>query len=288
MARLAGVPAMCAAMLLWPIVETLASMLSRPYSAVEVVWVRYGTHLALMLLLWSRVGPARLVRTRRPGVHVLRGLTMLGMPLTFVVGITRLPVDVVMSVFWIAPLLAMLVAAVWMGERAGRRQWAAAFAAYAGVLLILRPSTVPRTAVVWPLAMAGCFALYQVLTRFLREETTGARLFYTALAVWLPLSVAVPWVWKTPTLRDLALMMSIGVLGFLFLLGLDRALDAAALSRLAPFALAQPLWTVLIAATLTGRWPPRAALVGIVVVLVAWLVFAWPGREAGTPTLRSG
>jgi hypothetical protein len=42
------------------------------------------------------------------------------------------------------------------------------------------------------------------------------------------------------------------------------------------------------AAALTGRRPLRAALVGMVVVLVGWLVFAWPGQEAGTPALHSG
>jgi|KBSSwiStaDraftv2_1062776.scaffolds.fasta_scaffold327774_3 hypothetical protein len=49
--RLAVVGVMCLAMLLWPIVELLASFLSRPYSPFEVVWFRYGTHLVLMLVL---------------------------------------------------------------------------------------------------------------------------------------------------------------------------------------------------------------------------------------------
>jgi drug/metabolite transporter (DMT)-like permease len=87
-----------------------------------------------------------------------------------------------------------------------------------------------------------------------------------------------PWFWKTPTPRDLALMMSIGVLGFLFLLGLDRALDAAPVTRLAPFALAQPIWSVLVGAALSGRRPTLGDIAGSVVVLAAWLAFAWPGR----------
>jgi drug/metabolite transporter (DMT)-like permease len=148
-----------------------------------------------------------------------------------------------------------------------------------GSALVLGPFAVTlRRAAILPLLMAGCFALYLVLTRFMRDETTASRLFYTALGVWLPLGLVVPWVWKTPTLRDLGLMSSIGVLGFLFLLGLDHALDAAPVRRVAPFALAQPIWTVVIDAGLSGHAPSRHVGVGIMILLGAWLVFAWPER----------
>jgi hypothetical protein len=40
------------------------------------------------------------------------------------------------------------------------------------------------------------------LTRFMRDETAAARLFYTALGVWVPLSLVLPWFWTTPTPRD--------------------------------------------------------------------------------------
>ena len=276
------------AMLLWPIVEWLALTLSKPYSPFEVVWVRYGVHLVLMLALWTPGGPARLVRTRRPGLHVIRALTMLGMPACFVLAITRMPLDAVMSLFWISPLVAMLLAAMWLGDRPGRRRWTSSAAAYGGVLFVLEPFAVTlRWALILPLLMAACFALYLVLTRLMRGETAASRLFYTALGVWVPLGLVVPWGWKTPTLRDFAIMASIGVLGFLFLLGLDLALDAAPVGRLAPFVLAQPIWIVLIDAIVGGRAPARHVVAGVVIVLGAWLVFAWPERRVRARWERS-
>jgi drug/metabolite transporter (DMT)-like permease len=273
-------------MLLWPVVEALAGFLTRGYSPFEVVWVRYGTHLLLMLVLWTPGGPARLIRTRRPGLQMLRGLTMLGMPAFFVLGAMRMPVDTVMAVFWIAPLVAMLLATRWLGERISARHWAATVLACAGGVLVVAPSALPRRSIVLPLAMAACFALYQVLTRALRDETTTARLFYTAFSVWLPLGLAAPWFWTTPRPRDLALMMAIGVLGFLFLLALDHALDSAPVTRLAPFAVAQPIWSVVVEATV-GR--DRLSLVtvsGVVLVLVAWVALIWPLRSRSTATLH--
>ena len=280
---------LCLAMLLWPIVERLAQALSQPYSPFQIVWVRYSVHLVLMLALWTPGGPARLVRTRRPGLQVIRGLTMLGMPTCFVLAHARMSLDAVMSLFWISPLMAMLVAALWLGDRPGGRRWASAAAAYGGVLLVLESFAVtPRRASVLPLIMAACFALYLVLTRLMRGETGASRLFYTALGVWVPLGLVMPWVWKTPTLRDFGLMASIGILGFLFLLGLDLALDDAPIGRLAPFVLAQPIWLVLIDALVGGRAPTQRVVAGIVLVLGAWLVFAWPERRGRTRWERGG
>jgi drug/metabolite transporter (DMT)-like permease len=277
---------MAVAMGLWPVVEALASFLSRGYSPFEIVWIRYGTHLLLMLLLWTPGGPWRLVRTGRPVLHAVRGLTMLGMPAFFVLGAMRMPVDTVMSVFWIAPLVAMLLATRWLGERVGARCWATTAIACAGAVFVIGPSAMPRWSIVLPLAMAACFALYQVLTRSMRDETTAARLFYTAFSVWLPLGLVAPWFWTTPTPRDLALMMAIGALGFLFLFALDHALDAAPVTRVAPFVLAQPLWGVLVDAVIGRGQPTLGTVTGVVMILLAWLALIWPLRSRSSPTLH--
>ena len=46
------------------------------YPVPQVVWARYFFQFALMLLLIPRVGIAELVRTARPGIHVIRGLLL--------------------------------------------------------------------------------------------------------------------------------------------------------------------------------------------------------------------
>jgi drug/metabolite transporter (DMT)-like permease len=276
---LTGVASMCVAMLVGLVMELLPRYLSRAYSPYEIVWIRYGTHLALMLLLWAPADPRRLARTRHPGLHAVRALTMLVMPVTFVVAITRYPMDAVLAVFWIQPLMATAFAAVGLRERVPLRWWVAGGVAYAGSLMLYPPARVLRAdLLILPLAMAACFALYQVLTRAMREEPTVVRLFYTALGVWVPLSVAVPWFWTTPTPRDLVLMMTVGVLGYVALFYLDRALDEASVAKVAPFVLVQPVAGVFLEAAVHARRPALTSIAGVAVVLVAWVVLAWRKR----------
>jgi drug/metabolite transporter (DMT)-like permease len=285
-ARVTAIVSICLAMACWPIVEALPRFMSQSYSPIQIVWTRYATHLLLMLVWWipRRRGADFLVRTQRPLLQALRSVTMVGMPACFVVASIFMPLTAVMSVFWIVPLLVIGLAIGTLGERVTGWQGLAAGAAYVGTLLVLSPPSdgVVRWTSIWPLLMAGCFALYQILTRMLRHETTSSRLFYTALGVWLPLTFALPWSWKSPRPRDLALMATIGVLGLVFLWGLDRALDAAPASQLAPFVLAQPIWVVVLEAVLHRTLPGGATIGGIIVVFAAWLIFLWARNEGSS------
>ena len=79
-----GMLCMIAFALLWALVEVFASWLSRPYSPYQVVWARYGSHLAIMLAIWGWRDPLVLVRTRRPALQIARSLLMLVMPAAWI------------------------------------------------------------------------------------------------------------------------------------------------------------------------------------------------------------
>jgi hypothetical protein len=53
-----------------------------------------------------------------------------------------------------------------------------------------------------------------------------------------------------------------------------------------PFALAQPIWGVVVETMVTAGRPSLAAVTGVVVVLVAWLALIWPLRSRRTPALH--
>ena len=81
-------------------------------------------------------------------------------------------------------------------------------------------------------------------------------------------------------------MVSIGVLGFLFLLGLDYALDAAPAVLVGPFTLATPIWTVAIDVGLRGQPLMRHTIAGILVLLGAGLVLLWWERAPLSSRVR--
>ena len=204
---------------------------------------------------------------------------MLLMPISFIVALGHVSVSNVMAVFWLAPLL-LLVFAVWVererppwtGRRGNRHPWR-------------RADRPPRRGAgaggTFGLGMAISFSLYVVLTRSLREERTTTNLLYSALAVFLPLTLAMPAVWKSLALRDGLLMAGVGVVGLGVLWCIDRATDLVPVSVLAPIFPVQLTLVAFMPMLLTGVRPAKLALAGTALIvgsaLAGWLL---PVRRA--------
>jgi drug/metabolite transporter (DMT)-like permease len=166
---------------------------------------------------------------------------MLGMPASWVFA-SQLGVHMgtTMAVFWLSPLLIIGLAGTVLGERAPLRLWIAAAIACAGAIALTRPGALPPPwLLVFPAGMALTFSLYVVLTRMLRTETTRANLFYSALGVAVSLTPVMARVWISPSPRDLAVMVAVGVLGLIGLWTLDCLAHEGPVSLSAPFAFLQ-------------------------------------------------
>jgi drug/metabolite transporter (DMT)-like permease len=225
----------------WASLEIVGASMHRAYSPYQIVWCRYGVHLAFMLALFARHDPLALVRTRRPVFQVARSLLMLIMPVSWIMAIQRgADAATITVVLASVPLLVTMFGAVFLRERPGYRTWIAATLGSAVCVACALPlAEISIRQLVLPLAAAVSFSLYVVMTRSLRTETTRANLFHTALGVFVVLSLYVGRVWIMPDAHDFTCMVAIGLIGFLVLYSLDRALASAPVGVSAPFAASQ-------------------------------------------------
>jgi drug/metabolite transporter (DMT)-like permease len=230
------------------------------------VFVRYGTHLALMLALFGRREGRGLVRTSRPAVQVARSLAMFAMPLLFLAASARIAPSAALAIFWMAPLLMIVLD---RGAPAALTGWFAALTGFAGVLLIVQPELeLTPGGVVFAGGMALCLAGYLQLTRMTAGDSEVTNLFHTALWVFLAMGpLALPH-WVAPTAAGWASLAAVGVLGFVALLALDVALRHASPSAIAPVFYVQPVVALLLESSSThGRFLTPAAIAGALVVM---------------------
>lgn len=264
---------------LWAAIETLAWQVLQHHSPYQVVWTRYGVHLLLMLLLFGWRQPMSLVRTRRPVFQVARSLLMLGMPAFWVMGMQAgLGGDEVMTVFWISPLLIVVLGRLFLHDEAPLSLWVATVVAGVGSLLTHELHAIHGIRLLaYPLGMALCFSLYVVMTRSLRTEPTRVNLFYSALGVFLALTPVMPSLWVTPSAADLAVMVAVGVLGCLSLWALDRSTAAAPVSLGAPVAYMQIAFTfaVFIGLGVLGHGLSTRRLALGLLLIVGAAIYVW-------------
>jgi drug/metabolite transporter (DMT)-like permease len=262
------------AVFLFSAMDTLAKLMLRSYPLPPLIWARYTVHLVFMLLLLAPRMGFDLVRTRRPGLQLLRGLLLVTSTALFYLSLQHLPLAEAAAITFVAPVLVSALSGPMLGERVTRRQWTAVTLGFLGVLVIIRPGGGLLTlAVVFPLTTALLFALYQIMTRKLAgRENPFTTLFFTALVGAVATSLVLPFNWKTPTLTQAALMVAIGCLGGFGHFLLIRAVELASPTALAPFLYTQLVWSTLLAYIAFREFPDGASLLGMLIIVLAGLL----------------
>lgn len=284
--------------LVWSLVEVLVTRLYQAYSLVQVEGLRFGVQLLLMLLLWPgrRGGPAggwRLWHTRRPLLHLLRGLSMLALPFAFAAAMySGVSLPLALSGLWLAPLFALGLAALWLRDRASPLLWLAALAGLGAVVLILAPGRpASPLALLMPVLSGLALAAYLALTRLLRDEPVQTGLFWVAavaVAVMLPF---LPGVWVQPSLRDALILAAIGVFGYLALWLLDQALRRWSVSHLAPVLYTHVVVLHWLPSLLHGERPSLRLVLGSAVIAGVALFVCWRAsvrRQRARAPVRAG
>jgi len=278
----AGIGLMIIAIGLFTVMDAIGKGLTASYPVPQVVWARYFFQFALMLLLIPRVGARGLVRTSRPGIHVVRGLLLAVSTLCLIKAISIVPLADAYTITFVAPLLVTVFSIPLLRERVGWRRWSAVLAGFAGVLIVIRPGLgTPHWALLLPLLTAIGFALYQILTRKVSAvpgETTLPMLFYLACVGTGIMTAYLPFVWQPVAPLDWLPMAAMGALGGLGHLILIRALTVAPASLLAPFVYTQIVWALVLGYLVFGDLPDIWMLVGGAVIVASGLYVFY--REA--------
>jgi drug/metabolite transporter (DMT)-like permease len=271
---LRGIGLMMAAVFMFSSMDTLAKYMLQSYPMGGLMWARYMVHMTVMLvLLWPRMGFG-LVRTRRPGLQVLRGVLLVGSTMFFYFALRHMPLAEAAAISFVGPVLTTLLAGWVLKERASARQWFAVVLGFSGVLIIIRPGGGLFTpAAIFPLCTALLFSCYQIVTRKLSgREHPYTTLFYTALVGGALTSLALPWGWQEPTGLQILFMIGIGVFGGYGHYLLIRAMEHTSPSALAPFVYSQLVWSTLLAYIVFRDFPDGGSLIGMGVIVAAGLL----------------
>ncbi|TXC66093.1 DMT family transporter [Piscinibacter aquaticus] len=269
---------------LWAAEEALTGLLLARYGLAQIVWMRFATHLLIVWLIWGRMQPASLLRTRRPLMHLVRAAALVAMPACWALGMRRgLPPATLMSVFWLAPVLILAMARLLLRERVVPRVWGATALASIGVFVVTGPHRLPDTMLlIYPLGMAMSFSVFLVLTRMLRHEPEPVALTYLGLGVCVLLAPFAAVGWTAPRPTHLLVVGAIALVGIGALLAMGRLVAVSRLSRSAPMAYLQIPFAMALGWWLGVHAPGWEGYAGLAVVLLSVLL-AWShaGAEAG-------
>lgn len=294
--------ALCAmaAAIFFSINDMAIKFMSDGYALHQVVLIRSVVGMAVWaLLIMPLSGGWQVVKTKRIGMHILRGLCVVFANMCFFLGLATMPLAEAVAIFFVSPLIITVFSVIFLKEVVGPWRWGAIAIGMAGVIVMMRPgSETFQLAALLPVLAATGYACLHILTRKIGgTESAATMLFYIQLTfifssglIGLALGdgrfagsgsaslefLTRPWI--MPATSDWMILVAIGVGGSAggYLISQAYRLSEAAFA--APFEyLAMPLailWGVLV----FDEWPDFNAWAGIGLIIGSGLVLLW--REA--------
>jgi S-adenosylmethionine uptake transporter len=255
-----------------------------------MLWRSMG-NVALGAVAWRVVGIRRPSR-RALLLHLGRGAVTCVMALLFFWGLARVPMAQAIALSYIAPILALILAAWWLKEHVSPRTIGAVAAASLGIATIFagqaRAALGPEAfeGAVAVLASAVLYAVNLILTRL---QSLAARPAETAclqsLVILFLLSAAAPWLAVVPPTKLIVPLMVAALLAFASMMLLSWAYRHGEAGYLAMTEYTSFIYAAVLGYFVFGERVSFFTLAGALVIVAACIVAA-RRRDIAVQTLE--
>ncbi|MFK7744532.1 MAG: DMT family transporter [Roseobacter sp.] len=162
--------------------DMLIKQLSGGYPLHEIVFLRSGLGILFSIVLIQMEGGWSILKTKRPFLHVLRGVLIVIANMSYFIALAALPLADATALFFAAPLFITVLSIPILGEKVGILRLSAVLVGFMGVVIMQRPWAdseslqATRLVLLLPVVAALTYALNQLMTRKLGVDTKASAL----------------------------------------------------------------------------------------------------------------
>lgn len=255
-----------------------------------MLWRSLG-NVALGGIAWATIGIRRPTR-RALVLHLTRGAVTCAMALLFFWGLARVPMAQAIALSYIAPILALILAAWWLKERVSLRTALAVLVASLGIMTIFIGQA---QAALGPDAFEGAIAilasavLYAVNLILTRLQSLAARPAETAclqsLVILCLLGTAAPWLAVVPPAAAILPLGGAALLAFVSMMLLSWAYAHGEAGYLAMTEYTSFVYAAVLGFLVFGERVSGYTVIGAIVIVAA-CVYAARRRDIAAQTLE--
>ena len=260
-------------------------------ATVEIMFWRFAFGLPPLLAYIALRSDFGAVRTSRFSAHLWRScIGLLSMYLSFR-GLALLPLAEATTISFAAPLFAIALSALVLGERVGPRRWSAVVVGFMGVLIVANPGggTLPLLGLAFAVGGAiGVAAVTIAIRRIGRTEAPETTVFWFTMLSLPVLALFLPAAATPHDAREWLILLVLGLAGGASQLFMTRSLGLARISIIAPFDYSQLVWAVLFGWLLWNSTPTAQTWIGAAVIASCGIYSAYRERQLQMQAERSG
>ncbi len=290
-----GILCLAGALVFLTISDSIIKWLS-PYYALHQIMLFRAFFALLVVLVFIFFGDGvQSLKTRRPALHILRGMFLVFANMFFFLGLSTMPLGETVALFFIAPLFICLLAQPILGEKVGLTSWAAIGIGLVGVLIMVRPGTdLFRITSLLPILAALMYAGMQIVTRKLGLQDRASTMTFYIQICFILASIVIGLIvgdgrfdnsdnptagfllraWRMPDWVDLQLL---ALCGFVVAFGgyfISQAYRIGQASIIAPFEYTSLPLALIVGYLIWGDWPDIISFVGCAFIISGGLIVA--------------
>ena len=268
-----GVALGLAGFFVFPLHDALAKLLVRDLSVWEIMFVRSST---ILIIVFALNGTAPLPRAYRSPVRsllTLRALIIVAAWALYYSAARSLALGEMVTIYFGSPILVALMAGPVLREQVSVSRWVAVAVGFVGVVIACRPGFSASGPVLLALCAAALWSVSTILIRLTKlSEPTSVNMLMTNLGFFVLAGLILPWVWKTPSAQDWALLLALSLAGATSQFLVFEALRRASASTIAPLEFTSLVWAFVIQFAVWGNVPDGFVMLGALLIGCSGLV----------------
>jgi drug/metabolite transporter (DMT)-like permease len=292
---------LCAGVMIFAGQDWIIKLLSGDYPVHEAIVIRCCVAVPILIFVIHQHSNLRDVFSPRMKWLALRGLILMVSYTTYYLAFPAMPLANVVALWFTAPLFVTALAGPLLGEQVGAKRWAAAIVGFGGVLIMTRPLTEAfNAASLLPILSALTYgasalmarrmgatesapvmALYQnvvfMLSALLMASVLGSGAFAGSSDPSLDFLLRA---WTMPSLRDLLLLASCGLIASVATVFLTQAYRMAEANFVTSFEYSAIIWATFGGYLFWQEIPDRFTLLGAALIVGAGLYMLFGARPA--------
>ncbi|MDA7689008.1 DMT family transporter [Candidatus Pelagibacter sp.] len=212
--------------------------------------------------------------TERSKEHLFRCLMGLMALIAIVVALRELPLAVVVSLSYAAPLFITVLSIFLLSEKVGIFRWLAVIIGFVGVIIIAEPGFKGMNYLYF-LPLIFCIGMAFV-TITIRKLSTTEPIWLISIFFTITISIAglatIPMGWKMPNFQDFILLALIGVTGGSANLFLTQSYKLSEVSLVAPLKYLALVFAIFFGYFIWNEIPTIKTLIGASLVVLSSLI----------------
>lgn len=276
-------------MFLLPVMDAIAKYIGSAgaMSPGQVTFIRFAVQ-AVFFGVWVAVFEGvRALWPKQLWINLIRGALIAIASLFFFIAVKYMPLADAIAVFFVEPLILIVLSMIILRETVGWRRVAAVVVGFIGALIVVQPSYALFGPVsLLPLATATLFAFYLLLNRMAGRADSAYAMQFVAgvsgsavLAIAIVIGSVAGWGDMKASLTAPAffwwLALAMGMVGMIGHLLIVQAFQRVSASILAPFQYVEIIAAALLGWIVFNEFPTATKWFGIAIIVASGLYVFW-------------